>query len=436
MAEFPIGVLADRVADGRKTLEIVDEITDKQSGGQVQRRVTISGSDKWGLPTGQDTDVLLALMKLTNDKQQFRQREVPFSLYELRELLRWPNDGRYKARLRKSLLRLLGVTIAYENAFRRQGRWVSLEGFHLIDNVRLTNTVAEYDPDAEQLFKWNDVIVESMQANHRKKLDWDFYIGLEGTISKRLYRFLDKRWKLGRRWSYQLEPFCRNKLGMCGESYRPSDFRKKLWPAVEELMDRSVLSGIPRDDCIRRVGKGLYMVDFEKATKFRRAKLPLRRTSAPSALEQELLERDVKNAHELVASHSEKHIKLQIENFDDRIANGEPLGAGWLRSAIEAPNGYGFRADYQSAEQREAVSKEEEKRRSADRQQEAKAAAAFAYERQKVDEYLNSLTDSERMVLEEQALANNALFRGQSAEWSETLRGEAIIRHVRQLLAT
>ena len=193
LVEFPLGLLVERIPDSSKTLEFSDTIKDQSTGRELQRKVTVAGSEKWGLPNWQDIDVLLALMKLTNDKQGFRERTVSFSLYELREVLGWPDNGWASKRLARSLKTLVGITVVYENAWRKNGKWTSLNAFHLLDNVKLTNTLADFDPDEDQHLKWNDVIVESVQASNTKGINWEFYRSLRLPTSKRLYRFLDKR---------------------------------------------------------------------------------------------------------------------------------------------------------------------------------------------------------------------------------------------------
>lgn len=82
--------------------------------------------------------------------------------------------------------------------------------------------------------KWNDAIVESFRNKNTKELDWDFYLSLQSPTAKRLYRFLDKRFYNRDRWTFDLESFCRNKIGI--HRKRVTDFKKTLRPAIEELV--------------------------------------------------------------------------------------------------------------------------------------------------------------------------------------------------------
>src|SRR3954464_13515467 len=74
LAEFPIALLADRVPAGQKTMEFEDEIYDERKGQPVSRKLTITASDKFGLPTAKDDEVLLGLMQLTYEANNFTDR--------------------------------------------------------------------------------------------------------------------------------------------------------------------------------------------------------------------------------------------------------------------------------------------------------------------------------------------------------------------------
>src|SRR4051812_711770 len=91
LAEFPITLLSDRVPKGCKTLVFETEPRDRQSGQVVSRKVTITGSDAYGLPTAIDDEFLVALVQLTKLKTDFENPTVPFSRYEITKLLGWPD---------------------------------------------------------------------------------------------------------------------------------------------------------------------------------------------------------------------------------------------------------------------------------------------------------------------------------------------------------
>src|SRR3954454_22093945 len=71
LAEFPITLLSDRVPKDCKTLVFEDEYHDRQTGQVVTRKVMITGSDAYGLPTAIDDEILVALIQLTKLKNDF-----------------------------------------------------------------------------------------------------------------------------------------------------------------------------------------------------------------------------------------------------------------------------------------------------------------------------------------------------------------------------
>jgi hypothetical protein len=116
LAEFPLATLADRAPRGCKTLVFEDCIWDRGQAQQLVRRLTIAASDKYGLPTAVDDEVILGLVQVSK-AAGFAQRRVRFSRYQLIRILGWRDEGRSYRRLEHSLKRWLGVTLYYENAW-------------------------------------------------------------------------------------------------------------------------------------------------------------------------------------------------------------------------------------------------------------------------------------------------------------------------------
>ena len=65
LAEFPIALVTDRVPEGEKTIRFQDRIFDERKGQLVTRKVLITASDEYGLPTAKDDEVILGLIQLT-----------------------------------------------------------------------------------------------------------------------------------------------------------------------------------------------------------------------------------------------------------------------------------------------------------------------------------------------------------------------------------
>ena len=81
-AEFPLASISTSLPKDQKTLEFTDEIFDKSVNKRVTRKLTITASDKYGLPTAMDDEVILGLVQLTG-RGDFSNRRVFFTRYEL-----------------------------------------------------------------------------------------------------------------------------------------------------------------------------------------------------------------------------------------------------------------------------------------------------------------------------------------------------------------
>ena len=76
LAEFPITLLTDRVPEGQKVLQYQDEVFDEKTSRIISRKLTISASESYGLPTAVDDDVILGLIQLTKVINNFTSRKV------------------------------------------------------------------------------------------------------------------------------------------------------------------------------------------------------------------------------------------------------------------------------------------------------------------------------------------------------------------------
>jgi len=77
LAEFPLCALSHRLKPDVKTLRFEDRTWDKGRNDGSPGRLTVTGSNAYGLPTGKDDEVLLGLIQLTR-LQGFAERKVFF----------------------------------------------------------------------------------------------------------------------------------------------------------------------------------------------------------------------------------------------------------------------------------------------------------------------------------------------------------------------
>ena len=281
LAEFPIAALSDRVPDGQLTLVFEDKL-ERRDSDPIVRRLTIMGTPKHGLPTSMDDEVLVGLIQMTKRKSNFTDPRVTFSRYELIELLGWPQSGHSYRRIEESLYRWVGVVLMYENAWwdNNAKSWVD-ENFHVLDNVTLydrerrkpSKTVkgakaspkrsrkvgAEGDPLPLSSFKWNEVIFQSFQSGNLKQLDLDFYLSLRLPTTKRMFRFLDKRFYRRTLLDFDLRILACEHIGL-SRSYAPTELKRRLKPALEELEQLGFLEPLTADERYSRVARGSWRI--------------------------------------------------------------------------------------------------------------------------------------------------------------------------------
>ena len=418
LAEFPLSAIADRLSPDQKTLTFEDRIWDASRREMVTRHLCITASDQHGLPTALDDEVILGLVQLSK-LHDFSDRRVPFTRYQLIQLLGWRDEGKSYERLDTALNRWVGVTLYYKNAWwsKEHQSWVD-EKFHILDNVTIYDREKARSRTSNQQqaqlpfssFTWNDVIFRSFAAGNLKSIDFDYYKGLGSSIAKRLYRFLDKRFFHRGRWEFDLKEVSWEHVGLA-RSYDTASLKRKLLGGIRELEDKGFLQPMQEGERFRKVRSGEWRVVFEKA----RSKLTAPANASAQdgqAFVQALLERGVtpSTAQQIVASFTPERIQAQLEVFDWLVAQRDPKvsrnPAGFLISSIKSeyvpPKGFVGREEQARRAEQAAGSK-----KSAEERLRAKAEAEDAQRVAKqtaIHDFWESVSDDERRHLETEAL--------------------------------
>lgn len=419
LCEFPIAALSDRVPAGQKTIEFQDRIYDERKGELVTRKLTITASDKYGLPTAKDDEVILCLVQLTKEANGFSERTVRFSRSELIRLLGWPDQGQSYKRLDLSLKRWLGVSLYYENAWwdKEQQSWTS-RGFHIIESFEV-NDSRSLDGRMEFLlsrFTWNEVVFRSFQAGYLKSLNLNLYLGLKLATSKRMYRFLDKRFYHRPSWTFDLREFAHEHVGLSRSYADSGKIKEKLQPAIRELEEIGFLEPMRRDERYQKLGRGEWKITL--AHKGKKAIAEKTRAAGPSELEKALTERGVTaaTAAKLIADHPEEYIREKIEVFDwlaakkDKRVQKSPAGylVESIRGRYEPPKGFESKANRE--ERLRAQEKATRRAAEAKRRAEEEEKSREEEEQARIKAYLDSLTGEERERLEAEALTDGNPF--------------------------
>jgi plasmid replication initiation protein len=200
----------------------------------------VQGDSELGLPTSNDEKVYLVLLEITREAG-FEQK-VFFTSYDLIKRLNWPDNQQSYQMLFQAFQRLKAVTITAHNTFwNPRARAFRNVVFSILDNVDITPEKKGRRKAGEQIapmsfFKWNDVIHDSFQNGYIRSIDLAFVLSLKGDITRRLYRYLDKKKHDGRRtFEIELPILCTRHLGMKPSPY-PSKLKERLKTAHEELL--------------------------------------------------------------------------------------------------------------------------------------------------------------------------------------------------------
>ena len=428
LAEFPLSAIADRLHPEKKTMVFEDKVWDTKTGEMVTRKLTITASNEYGLPTALDDEVILGLVQLSK-LQGFSGRKVNFTRYQLLKVLGWRNESKSYERLEKALNRWVGVTLYYKNAWwsREEQCWVD-EKFHILDNVSLyerdkrgKRTTPEQQVLPISSFLWNDVLFRSFQAGNLKSIDFDFFVALKSPITKRLYRFLDKRFYLRDRWEFDLKEFSFEHVGL-SRNYDAANLKRKLRPATAELEKRGYLVPMSDSERFRKVRAGEWRVLFERA---RPKPLSERVPGAIPTQEKELsdirealLSRAVTPtvADDVLSNYPLERITAQLEIFDWLAEKKDPKisrnPAGFLIASIRSE--YAPPKGFLSPEEREkrARAAEQRKRKAEEqrqREQEREEAKGKARE-EAIQQFWSALSTEERQRMQKEALDNADAF--------------------------
>jgi len=411
LAEFPIASLSSRPDKTVKTLQFKDRSWDRSRRTWTTRRLTISASEKYGLPTALDDEVILGLIQLTRETE-FASRRVFFSRYQLIRLMGWRNEGKSYCRLETSLKRWIGVTFYYENAWwgKAKQSWVD-ESFHILERVslfhrRLNASNARDTGPALSMFCWNEVVFRSFQSGYLKSIDLALFRRLESPVAKRLYRLLDKRFYHKSRWEFDLRELACEHVGL-SRGYDTAGLKRRLRPAIAELESVGYLKAVDPKMRFVRLGRGRWQIHFVKNTTRRNQP---KHADALGRMKTLLIDRGVNSATaaRLAADHPAEEIQKHVQALDWLLANDKDRSltnpAGFLVQSIrdgyaipEVPAEPTSRAPAHGGSGRNGGGHPRRRR---------ETEASYETRKGKVDRYLKTLTLDRRQQLEEKAFAS------------------------------
>lgn len=248
LVEFPITLLAKRHESECKTMKFSDTIMGEDNK-PIKREWVVTGSDEFGLPLAQDNDLLVALLLLGKEKN-FASPAIYFSRYKLLEIMGMDTrSGSNYDRCEDMFNRMCGVRIYAKNAFwdnvYKQYVTVNIgifDEYHLFEGNPKKNKLTQ-EPLPLSHVRLNHTLYESIKAGYIKSLNADIYFKLSSVITKRLYRYLDKKSFGGKKkFEINLYTLAYVHMGFSDESYKySSEIKRKLSQAHEELIEAGFL---------------------------------------------------------------------------------------------------------------------------------------------------------------------------------------------------
>ena len=195
------------------------------------------------------------------------------------------------------------------------------------------------------------MIFQSFQTGNLKQLDLEFYLKLRLPTTKRMYRFLDKRFYRRCRLDFDLRTLACEHIGL-SRSYAPTELKRRLKPALEELERLGFLEPLNPDERYSYVKRGTWRIILIRGAGATPGGTEPRDSREPVELVNALKSRGIttKTAQELVEAHSPTRIRTKVEVFDWLIHNEDKrVGknpAGYLVASIRSD--YQAPGDYQS----------------------------------------------------------------------------------------
>jgi len=406
LAEFPLAALAHRLDPNQRTLSFEDEIYDEGNQQPVHRKLVISASDHFGLPTPLDSDVLLVLLYITNARNGLTERKISFSRYEIVKMLSWDPGGKSYKRLDEALNRWASVTLYYNHAWwDRSGRKWRSRTFHVIESLDLRGRDDRGD-DLLSSFTWNDVLFASLESKNIKRLNLELYFRLKNAAAKQAYRFLDKRFYRSHRLEFDLRTFACEHVGF-SRTYDAAQLKRRLQPAIEELEEIGFLEPVSMTERYRKRGRGDWVIALAKAAS--NAHTREASTEMPSIAEK-LVARGIATATaaELMRAFPEGQIEQQISLHDwlverkDRRAAINP--AGFLAKAIR--QNYPLPKDYPTNVQKCSARANPIKHATAAKQMIVPDDATTRFRA-----FWTALSEADRNAFEAEAIANGDRFK-------------------------
>jgi hypothetical protein len=230
ICEFPVTVLSTQPV--HKTYEAKDTII--LDSEIVERKWIIDGSIKLGIPIAIDESTLIIILSYFTEtiKTASNLHDIGFSSFDFLKKAKWPIDEPHYAILHRSLLRLAlakyrTIRSFFKKEGQKKGRYMEEHIFSLFDDVKIYGLNPTGDEEIDfhiwdmkyHHIRLSQTLVESIKSGNIKPTDFDFYLSLEKPITRRQYRYYDKRFYQQGIFSIDIERLAFGHLGLMKQGY-------------------------------------------------------------------------------------------------------------------------------------------------------------------------------------------------------------------------
>lgn len=290
------------------------------------------------------------------------------------------------------------------------------KAFRVLESINL-NGRSGNGGDCESSFTWNEVIFDSVQASHVKRLDLQTYFQLKSPAARQAYRFLDKRFYRTRVLEFDLRAFACEHVGL-SRNYDNGKLKSKLSTCLKELESIGFLEEATSAERYSKQRKGEWRIRLVRASASSVSDDSDEdtRDKVSCDLMSELQSRGVSKgvAKELADSFPVEFIKEKIAYVDSLPTGGKDAPknrAGFLASAIR--NDYAVKKSGVANEAKRQHSQQQRANRAQKEITKKDHSEQTATDRE-AREYFESLSDSEKDELEVKAIAAGNPFKVQT----------------------
>lgn len=227
--------------------EYEDEVT-LEDGSTVKRRFGYKPDPEYGDTTEFDRDVWRALMALAHRGGGIPEDGViPFSVYQVVNILKLPRKGDSYRRVRDSMWKLRALELR-DDIFKPGRKGFKQERFSLFNRVKFEGNEDRHGKASEHHFvEISRVIVQSYHGGYVREIDHAFYFSLRKNHARGLHSEIEMGRGEGLVWEVPVAVVA-DRLGMPKSYTTPSAKKRKLEPAHGELLRKRYLASVTFPD--------------------------------------------------------------------------------------------------------------------------------------------------------------------------------------------